>query len=198
MDMNNFLQGQNLIQLYIKYKEYFRKNISSEEIQLFEDAKSLIKSVDSNIQVQDFSLYKISQEKLFQGFFHKDKTSNEFCIFFSSYLFLDLPKDFSFESCLHEVLHCQNFRKYEYDFDPFFLEGLNQFFTEWLIKNYSKKYEHIIVKTEKGFLEIYPHEVNFVEKLFNDFKVDIKEAFLNYIDFNPDFYEDFVPYKYWQ
>ena len=185
------------MRLYVKHKEHFRKNITSDDIQLFEDTKTLIKSVDPNIQIQDFTLYKISQYKIFQGFLHKDVNSNEYCIFFSSQLFIEHSKDFCFENYLHEVLHCQNYKKYDYDFDPLFLEGLNQFFTEWLIKEYSKKYVVERIEYENGILEIYPEEVNFVKKLFNSFKINIKDAFLNYIDFNSSFYKDFVPYKYW-
>lgn len=184
------------------------KTLSAEELEIVEDAKELIKRVDNSIVISEFNVYKV--RFLMHGWFDYDETTQELNIFIPFKFFLRLGgKNLCFLAVLHEVLHSQNLKKNIRVFNKKFLEGLNQLLTIWLIENYSEKYnmpknKKISLRLRKKtyvnlhFLEAYPEEVKMVKGILEKSDIDLKEIFLKYINFQPEFFKDFVPSKYFE
>ena len=203
---------------YLKeaYKEYLtlmrkkcnrNKELNTEEIEIVKDAIRLIKSVDENIELAKFNVYKVKHIK--DGWFDYDEDTHELNIFIPFDRYLNKDKDICFMIVLHEILHAQNLRLNEEIFIETFKEGMNQFLTLWLIDKYSKKYKvpkyiptiiYFKLKTreihfyrkQKG----YKKEVKQAEKVIRNSDQNIKKIYLNYINLNPKFFENFVPEKY--
>ena len=197
------------------YKEYviltrekckWNKEFSKEELEIINDAKNLIKSVDENIEIAEFNVYKVRH--VGDGWFSCDRDTHELNIFIPFDRYLKRNKDLCFMITLHEILHSQNLKKNEEIFKTEFCEGINQFLTLWLIDNYSKKYKIpkditiICFELEtikiglKRKLNIYEKEVEQAEIVMQNSKQEIKKIFLNYIDLKSDFFKSFVPKKY--
>ncbi len=181
--------------------ERWCKKLSDEELEIVEDAKELIKSVDSNIVISSFNVYKV--RFVLYAWFEYDEDTQELNIFIPFKLFsIWNGKDGCFLAVLHEILHSQNLKNNFTIFEDEFLEGLNQFFTIWLIDNYSEKYKvpkDKRIRLIKGYLNIYlayHKEMNMVKNIFEKFNIDFKHAFLKYIDFQPEFFEVFIPSEY--
>ena len=129
------------------YKEYltltksrkWSKELNKEELEIVEDAINLIKSVDENIEIANFSVYKVKH--IGDGWFNYDEDTHELGIFIPFDRYLKRNKDLCFTVVLHEILHSQNLRLNKDIFTREFKEGINQFLTLWLIDNYSKKYK---------------------------------------------------------
>ena len=188
------------------------KPLSAEELEIVEDAKELIERVDNNIVISEFNVYKV--RFLMRGWFSYDEASQELNIFIPFKFLLRFGgKNLCFLAVLHEVLHSQNLKSNIMVFDIKFLEGLNQLLTIWLIQNYSEKYnipknkifslrliKHLYVDITKYSLEntVYPKEVNMVRDILQKSSIDLKEIFLNYINFQPEFFKNFVPSKYFK
>ena len=91
------------------------------------------------------------------------------------------------------------------------MEGLNQLLTVWLIKNYETEHKipekvtvfrikftkNKIFEKEADYT-IYPNEVNMVSEILKEAGVDMKDVFLNYVDFNPQYFKSFVPNEYFR
>lgn len=181
---------------------------SAEELEIVEDAKELIKRVDNKIVISDFSVYKVRFWR--KGRFYYDKDTQELCIFIPFKFFLKSGgKDLCFLAVLHEVLHSQNLKNNLNIFNRKFLEGLNQLLTNWLIDNYSEKYKIPESKyssirligclyLERTTNMVYPEEVNMVKDILQESNMDLKEVFLKYVDFQPDFFKSFVPLEYFK
>ena len=171
--------------------ERWCKKLSREEKKLVKDAKKLIRKVDNKIVLSKFNVYKVNF--CLKSWCHYDSDTKEINIFipFTFYLKV-LGKDIFFHAVLHEILHAQNGNKSGSVFKTNFMEGLNDLLTIWLIENYSKKYDHL---KNKGIIG-YPDEVNMVKDILQKANVDIRQVFLNYIYFQPDFFRSFVPEKY--
>ena len=174
---------------------------STEELEIIEDAKELIKSVDNNIAISKFNVYKI--RFCMHGWFYYDKNTQELNIFipFKFYFWFG-GKDLCFLAVLHEVLHSQNLKNNIMVFNIDFLEGLNQLLTLWLIENYSEKYNIPtsleLTKHLYSNISIYEKEVNMVKDILEKSNIDLKEIFLKYINFQPEFFKNFVPSKYFK
>lgn len=185
---------------------------SDEELEIVEDAKELIKSVDNKIVISSFNVYKV--RFVMHGWFYYDEDTHELGIFIPfKFLLRCGGKDFCFLAVLHEVLHSQNLKNNLIIFNKEFLEGLNHLLTIWLINTYSKKYKIpkskcFSVRLIKGlYLDItinhlantvYPKEVNMVKNILQKSNIDFKQVFLKYIDIQPEFFKDFVPSKYFK
>ena len=137
-----------IISLKEAYKEYltltrerhkWSKELNKEELEIVEDAINLIKSVDENIEIANFSVYKVKH--IGDGWFNYDEDTHELGIFIPFDRYLKRNKDLCFTVVLHEILHSQNLRLNKDIFTREFKEGINQFLTLWLIDNYSKKYK---------------------------------------------------------
>ncbi len=192
--------------------ERWCKILSDEELEMVEDAKELIKSVDNDIVIASFNVYKV--RFVMNGWFYYDEDTQELSIFIPFQFFLRVgDKDLCFLAILHEVLHSQNLKDNLMIFKKKFLEGLNQLLTIWLIDNYSEKYKItkskcISVRLIKGlYLNItinhlinlvYPKEVNMVKNILQKSNLDFKQVFLKYIDIQPEFFKSFVPSKYFK
>lgn len=197
------------------YKEFLTKNrktvlryekLNNEELEIVEDVKKLIKSVDKNIIISDFNVYKV---KYTNSWFHYDKDTRERSVFIPFKKLLKSGKDFCFMEVLHEVLHSQNLRNNIMIFNKPFEEGLNQFLTLWLIENYSQKYK---IPQRMQIASIWISKRNSIEfgSSYNDYckgravvqdiveksKIDVKEMFIKYIYIQPEFFKSFVPSKY--
>lgn len=188
------------------------KPLTNQELEIIEDAKTLIKKVDKNIVISEFNVYKVTF--LMKGLFLYDEDTHELNIFIPFKLLLRLGgKNLCFLVALHEILHSQNLKNNIWVFNKSFLEGVNQFFTIWLIQNYSEKYS--IPKNKKFSLRLiknlyidvilysfenasYVKEVKMVRDIFEKSTIDLKEAFINYINFNPNFFKNFVPTKFFR
>ena len=182
------------------------KKITQEEMQLVEDAKELIKCFNKNIVIADFNVYKVY---LFnKGWFYYDVDTKELNIFIP-FKYIKKTKNLCFEAIVREILHSQNLKNNYHLFKIDFLEGLNQFLTEWIIENYSKKYRiernicirrievcrTFSIELSVG-CAIYNKQVSMVKKILSNSGVDLQEVFNNYIDNNPKFFKRFVPSKY--
>ena len=197
-----------LKQAYIAYltltrKRYKRnKELNKEELEIIEDAINLIKSVDENIEIAKFSVYKVKHIR--GGWFNYDKDTHELSIFIPFDKYLKRNKDLCFMLVLHEILHTQNLRLNENIFTRTFNEGINQFLTIWLMKK-SNKYKvkralNIYIKLKvfviKGYKNMYIKELKIARKIIKNSNKDNKEIFLNYINLKPEFFRSFVPKKY--
>ena len=197
------------------YKEYltltrerhkWSKELNKEELEIVEDAINLIKSVDENIEIANFSVYKVKH--IGDGWFNYDEDTHELGIFIPFDRYLKRNKDLCFMTVLHEILHSQNLRLNKDIFTREFKEGINQFLTLWLIDNYSKKYKipkHIpviyfkfktIVIQYNRKQKVYKSEVKQANRIIQNSRICIKEIFLNYINLKPEFFKRFVPEKY--
>lgn len=178
------------------------KILSDEELEIVEDAKELIKSVDKKIVISEFNIYKVRFVQ--QAWFRYDEDNQELNIFAPfKFLLKYCGRDACFLIVLHEVLHSQNLKNNIAIFNDEFLEGLNQLLTIWLIENYSEKYKMTnSVKICLCFVlltgEIYSKEVNMVKQILQKSNIDIKQVFLNYIDIQPEFFEKFVPSEFFE
>lgn len=200
------------------YKEYLTVNrkkilrkeqLTNEELEIVKDAGKLIKKVDQNILISEFNVYKV--KFINEGWFWYDENTKELCIFIPFKKFMFWGKDICFLAVVHEILHSQNLKNNVMIFDIEFLEGLNQVLTNWLIENYSEKYKIpqracvVSLKMRKnrylkvfGKFGVYRKQVKMVQNILRKSDVDLKEVFLNYIDINPEFFESFVPEKYFR
>ena len=197
------------------YKEYLtltrekckrNEELDTEEIEIVKDAIKLIKSVDENIKLVKFNVYKVKH--ISDAWFYYDEDTHELNIFIPFDRYLKRNKDLCFMIVLHEILHTQNLRLNEEVFTEAFKEGINQYLTFWLIDNYSKKYKvpkyipiiYFKLKTReihfKRKQKIYKTEVKQAEKVIKNSEQSIKKIFLNYINLNPKFFRNFVPEKY--
>lgn len=201
--------------IYFKlfYKEYVYINretirfeeLTREEIEIVEDAKELIRKVDSSIiKYEGMKIYKLSA--LFSSntsWYVEDSTNDDSCLFISFKKYLKCGKDVCFMAVLHEMLHAYNLRNSELIFKNDFLEGINQFFTLWLIENYSTKYKIPKERWKKtikiGKLKInigeyefisYDKQVKEVQSVFSKYDINTIEAYLNYINMNPKFFRE--------
>ena len=91
-----------------------------------------------------------------------------------------------------KFLNSQNVNKSVSVFKRIFLERLNDLLTIWLIENYSQKYDN----SENIGILGYPKKVNMVKDILQKANVNIRQVFLNYIDFQPDFFRGFVSTEY--
>lgn len=179
------------------------KTLSAEELEIVEDAKELIKSVDRNIVISEFNVYKV--RFLMHGWFYYDKATQELNIFIPFKFLLRFGgKNLCFSAVLHEILHSQNLKNNIMVFNMKFLEGLNQLLTIWLIENFSEKYsipknkKFPVRLIKKLYVTIYPKEVKMVKDILQKSTIDLKEIFLKYINFQPEFFKKFVPSKYFE
>lgn len=183
--------------------------LTDEEQEILEDAKKLIKSVDKNIIIADFNVYKVKFIK--NGWFNYDESTQELGIFIPFKRFLRYGKDFCFLAVVHEVLHSQNLKNNLEIFNFRFLEGLNQLLTVWLIENYSEKYKipdsiHFLsLRLKIGVYfhidtpySVYLKNVNMVQDILEKSEIDLKELFLNYIDIQPEFFKSFIPSEHFK
>lgn len=185
---------------------------SNEELEIVEDAKELIKSVDSKIVISKFNVYKV--RFVMHAWFEYDASTKELNIFIPFKLLLKHGgKDLCFLAVLHEVLHSQNLKDNLLIFNKEFIEGINQLLTIWLINNYSKKYKipknksfsirltknySLVITRNQWANMVYPKEVNIVKNILQKSNMDYKQVFLKYIDFEPEFFRSFVPSKYFK
>lgn len=179
------------------------KRLTDEELEIVEDAKNLIRQVDENIVFKDFNIYKVNYRRKFNSYgwtTYNEKTGK--CNIYIPFKTLERSgKDFCFMVVLHEILHAQNLQDNIYIFDDAFLEGLNQYLTDWLIENYSDKYlnskkaciANLGILYITAELTVYPEEIKTVEEIIEKSNIDIEELFLNYINFNPEYFKNFVP-----
>ena len=203
------------ISIYYKYYHVFLfiyrdkikfKKLTNKEYEIVEDAKKLIKIVDDlNIPSIDMKIYKISSPPFTQeSYFFFDEKNNELCLFISFKKHLRYGENVCFVAVVHEMLHAYNLRNSTYIFKPYFLEGLNQLLTSWLIKTYSTKYDvpktiHLVTfsigNLNFRFLEAeaYGPEVEKAEQYLSKYNIDIKECYLNYINMNPEFFKENIP-----
>lgn len=184
------------------------KQLTKEELEIVEDAKTLISSVNENITISNFNVYKVGF--VLYGWFDYDEDTKELSIFIPFKLFMKFGKDYCFRLVLHEILHSQNLKRNLIIFDIKFLEGLNELLTNWLIEKYSKKYKVpknkpiVTLKLGRkksftfGFEWRYQEEVKMVQDILDKSGIDLKEVFLNYIDINPEFFENFVPEEHFK
>lgn len=180
--------------------------LTAEEQQMVEDAKKLIESVDKNIVISDFNVYKV--KFLRNGYFDYNEHTKELNIFINFKRFLKFGKDICFSAILHEILHSQNLKENVLIFDNSFLEGLNQLLTMWLIENYSQKYTvkeniwrvKLKIRNKGTFYmfgyNVYYKEVKMVKEILQKSGVDLKEVFINYIDLKPEFFKGFIAEEY--
>lgn len=194
----------------INRKMIYRNNkLTEEEIELIEDAKKLIKSVDENIVISDFNVYKI--KSLFRCWNYYDEDNKESNIFIPFKQFIKFGKDFCFQAVVHEMLHAQNLKNNLMIFNNKFCEGLTQILTIWLIENYAEKYKYpkficlARIKIKKDTTldimnehKIYVQEMEMVQEVLDKANVDLKEVYLNYIYINTQFFQSFVPEKYFK
>lgn len=86
---------------------------------------------------------------------------------------------------------------------------MNQLLAIWLIENYSEKYKIpksiciITLKLGKGRelkvnaeYKIYSKEMSRVKDILDKSDIDLREIFIKYIDIKPEFFENFIPLKY--
>ena len=187
-----------------KYK--LNKEINTEEIEIVKDAIELIKSVDESIDIAKFNVYNVKHTG--DGWFNYDEDTYELNIYIPFDRYIKRDKNICFMIVLHEILHSQNRRSNEDIFTTGFKEGINQFFTLWLIENYSKKYEipkyipivYFKVGNRKIQLnkkqEVYKTEVKQAKAVIQNSGKKVKEIFLNYVSLKPRYFKDFVPKKY--
>ena len=179
-----------------------------DEMVLLYDAVTLIESVDNNYKFAEFSVYKVKFIR--NGWHYFDEETGESNIFIPFRRYIKYNNEYLFVTIVHEILHSQNLKNNIIVFNNDFLEGLNEYLTEWLIENYSIKYKLTkIIKypllylgkgkalTFNSHINIYKEQVDTVKKVLDDAHVDIKEVFINYINFNPEFFEKFVPEEYY-
>lgn len=189
----------------------WKKRLTAEELELIEDAKELVQKVDSGISFSDVRVHKIRFEK--GSFFLNNPKAKTLNIYIQFDKLKKQCKDNCFFAIVHELLHAQNLKNHMCIFNTDFLEGLNQVLTIWLITNYSEKYK-VITEGKKIFsinvgklrisrkyttpASVYSKEAVMVVEILDNAFVDIKEVFVNYINFNPDYFRSFVPYRYFK
>lgn len=175
------------------------KPLSIEELKYVEEAKELIKKVDENIVLYNFNVYSLRIGD--EAWYIYNSYTQEANIFIP---FEHSNKDFCFSVVIHEILHSQNLKTNQSIFKREFLEGLNQLLTIWLINTYSDKYfvpeNSVFVfqlkdKTEELVIT-YFEEVKMVREIIQKSNLDLKEVFLKYINFEPEYFRSFVPAKY--
>lgn len=195
-----------------RHSKRWCKTLSAEELEIVEDAKELIKKVDNNIVISEFNVYKV--RFLMYAWFFYDEATQELNIFIPFKFFLRFGgKNLCFLAVLHEILHSQNLKNNIMVFNIKFLEGLNQLLTIWLIENFSEKYsipknKEISVRLIKELYvnitinslgnSVYIKEVKMVKDILQKSTIDLKEIFLKYINFQPEFFKNFVPSKYFE
>lgn len=202
------LKRKYITSLAKKDNSNWRDKLSKEELQIIDDAVELIKKVDSNIVISDFVVHKVNGFVYDTGFFLDRKDIDTLNIYIPFNKFFKMSKDFCFIAVLHEILHSQNLRT-DMIFRLDFLEGINHWFATWLIENYSETYKiptlcrlfTIRLTKKKGFAlygkyNVYNDEVAIVQEVFDKSDVDVKEAFLNYLDNNKRYFRSFVPTEY--
>ena len=183
--------------------------LNTEERELVQDAVDLIKKVDEKINISQFNVYKVILMK--DGLFSYDPITHELNIYIPFKRYIKYNKDILFQAIVHEILHTQNLKENIQVFNNDFLEGLNQYLAEWLINNYSEKYEvpkkhiqlAIYIGNGKELLwnkeyNIYKEQVNVVRNILEESNANIKEIFLKYIDFDPIYFVDYVPVEYFK
>lgn len=101
--------------------ERWCKKLSDDDLKIVEDAKELIKSVDNNIVISSFNVYKV--RFVMYGWFCYDEATQELSIFIPfKFLLRCGGKDLCFLAVLHEVLHSQNLKSNLMIFNEEFLE----------------------------------------------------------------------------
>lgn len=164
------------------------EDLSEEELEIVNDAKNLIKIVNSNITIKEFNVYKVSFFLGAYGMFCYSE-NNELNIFIPFDKLIS-NRDHCLFVVLHEILHSQNLKNNKHIFKIVFLENINDLLSKWLIETYSNKYE-----MDEEY--IYDNEgVNFINKLIMKSGLSMEEVFMNYINLNPAFFRNFIPEKY--
>lgn len=187
-----------ILKRYFYYNRKSFANLTSKEIEFIEDACNLIHKVDDSVIRPYFGMYKVTVPSSFAWYF-RNSLNGESGIFIPFKQLLLFGKDYCFMNVLHEILHAYNLRDGVYLFNDSFLEGLNQYLTLWLIDNYSEKYH--IPSWKRNLLLIilspsYKQEVKLVRKLIEEFDLDTKEIFTNYVTLNEDFFKSIIPSQY--
>ena len=165
-----------------------------EELEIIEDAKKLIKSVDESIILAEFNVYKVKYIK--DGWFYYDEETKELNIFIPFNL-LKKDKNLCFLIIIHEILNSQNLKDNQNIFKIIFLEGLNQLLTIWLVEKYSNKYkipEKLIANQDN----MYILETKIAKRIIKKHGLDLKEIFLKYIEFDPEFFRKIIPKEYFK
>ena len=163
-------------------REKYCKRLNSEEEKYLNEVVELIKTVNSNIEIPKFNIYKIKLDFILSNnpAFTERSVNNKWTIYIKQNVFSYKDEVEIFMIILHEVLHTMH-RTNEIFTDDF-LEGLNQYLTIWLIKTYSRK--HNIEKKINLIKKYYFSEVNLVGNILYKAKVDNYSVFINYIKGN--------------
>ncbi len=176
------------IEILIKIKSIIFKfqKFTDEELEIIEEAKNIIKSANCNVNFSNIHIHKVNLPKSIGGFFYNDIIHKELDVFIS---FKKNIKYFSKEACIqsvvHELLHALSHQTKNYCLILFINEGLTEYFTEWLMENYGIKNHRV-----------YIYNVYTVIDLFSENNICVENAFLNYIKFNPEFFNTFLPKEY--
>lgn len=160
-------------------KEKYRKRLSLKEEKYIDDAIELIKTVNSNIEIPKFDIYKIKLNFILLNTpaFTVVNKRNECTIYIKENLFSENNKTKIFMIILHEVLHVMH--PTDNVFTSEFLEGLNQYLTIWLIKTYSRKYD---IEKQKNLIErYYFNQVTLVANILKKANIENYSVFMNYI-----------------
>ena len=208
------LFGLSVDPLYSQFLLYvpspLRSQLDEYELAKVDEAKKLIQSVDKNIFVSDINVYNAKLlSKDTTGFFSPNEITGELCIFIDFDKAKKCSDDYVFEVIVHEMIHSQHYNQnYKNIFDNNFNEGLTQYYTEWLIENYSDLHlinhtydlqvnivEDKIHLTYKKF-NVYSKQVEDVEILFDENQIDNKESFIHYLNFDQEYFRNFVPVEY--
>ena len=183
-------------------------DFSIKEMFLLYDAITLIESAKKNYKFGKFGVYKVKY--IDKAWFYRDDENDELSIFIPFDKYMDGNEEWLFMMILHEIMHSQSEKNSSSIFIKDFNEGLNQLMTEWLIDNYSSYYTNAKVKhikimrlpnkrvlTFNAHLNVYNKQVAMVKAIIENANLDMKEVFYNYIDFNSEFFEKFVPKEYY-
>lgn len=206
----------NFKELYSKsifcFKDIMRCKLNEVQDEMVEDAKSLIQNVDDSIVISDFNVYNSKLEILGLGGFYKyDYNNDEACVFIDFSYYDNYSPNLMFEIIVHEVIHAQNAEaNREIVFTHDTEEGLTQYFTLWLINNYADEYKiqryfpnvrfydeaSKLYKITVQSIDVYDENVEKIKRIFEEQKINTKEAFINYINYNPEYFIEKIPTEY--
>lgn len=183
------------------YKRRKRIPINDETLNIVQDVKKIIKDIDNRVSLSGLRVYKIDEKPSvtlkadIAGYY--DSVTNAVYVIDNIYE----GKYIYYCICVHEILHFIHHQKGNLYgmFTADFEEGINNLLTHWLIWK-SGRFPN---RTENGE-EIeskywcYIKEMKIAKNVIKRANLSMKDVFYNYCMHNLEFFEKFVPQKYFK
>lgn len=182
-------------------------NLTNEEKIIINDAKQLLKQAYNEGELVNVKVYSIRMAV--HSWMRYDEQNDEISIYVPFKKFMKYGIGFCFYSTLFQIVLAQHFSKSKKTFSsPEFVYELNTLLTVWLIRKYSKKYSepnqiciaeiHVGDYNVKYNLKYEPidYQETAITELCMKHNKKLEEVFRNYVDFNPEYFYNFVPEKY--